>query len=246
MNLSNNTVLITGGSTGIGLAMAEQYLKAGSKVIICARKQEKLDEAKKKIPALTTYLCDVLGKSQRESLAQKVISDFPDINILVNNAGIQRQNNFVKGADMTSAAEEIETNFMAYVHFSALFIPHLMSKPDAAIINISSGLGFIPIARMPIYCATKAAIHSFSWSLRHQLKNTSVKVFEIIPPTVDTDLDHGTRPASFRGISLNEFIPEAMKAIENDTYEAPIGMAKSFFDSANIKSREEAFNRMNG
>jgi len=245
MNLSNNTVLITGGSTGIGLAMAEQYLNAGSKVIICARKQEKLDEAKKKFPALSTYLCDVMDKTQREALAQKVISDFPGLNILVNNAGVQRQNNFVKGVDMTSVAEEIETNFMAYVHFSALFIPHLMSKPAAAIVNVGSGLGFVPIARMPVYCATKAAVHSFSWSLRHQLKDSSVKVFEIIPPIVDTDLDHGTRPASFRGMPVGDFINQVMPGIESNTFEIAVGMSKGLVESTKANT-EEAFSRMNG
>ena len=244
MNLSNNTVLITGGSTGIGLAMAEQFLNAGSKVIICARKQEKLDEAKQKFPALATYLCDVLDKTQRESLAKKVIADFPDLNILVNNAGIQRQNNFLKGADIISAEEEITTNFLAPVHLTSLFIPHLLSKTNSAIINNSSGLGFVPIARMPVYCATKAAMHSFTWSLRHQLKDTSIKVFEIIPPIVDTDLDHGTRPASFRGMHVDDFIKQTMPGIENDNYEIAIGMSKDMVEGM-IASSQEAFNRMN-
>jgi len=245
MNLSNNTVLITGGSTGIGLAIAEQYLNAGSKVIICARKQEKLDEAKQKFPAIITYLCDVQDKSQRESLAKKVIADFPDLNILVNNAGIQRQNNFLKGADMVSATEEITTNFLAPIHLTSLFIPHLLSKSNAAIINISSGLGFVPIARMPVYCATKAATHSFTWSLRHQLKDTSIKVFEVIPPTVDTDLDHGTRPASFRGMPVDDFIKQVMPDIESDQFEIAVGMSKGMVEGI-IANSQEAFNRMNG
>jgi len=245
MNLSNNTVLITGGSTGIGLAMAEQFLNAGSKVIICARKQEKLDEAQQKFPDLILYLCDVQDKSQRELLAQKVISDYPDLNILVNNAGIQRQNNFVKGADIVSAEEEITTNFLAPVHLTALFLPHLLSKTNSAIINNSSGLGLVPIARMPVYCATKAAMHSFTWSLRHQLKDTSIKVFEIIPPIVDTDLDHGTRPPSFRGMHVDDFIKQTMPGIESDTYEIAIGMSKGLVEGM-IASSQEAFDRMNG
>lgn len=244
MNLSNNTVLITGGSTGIGLAMAEQFIKAGSKVIICARKQEKLDDAKQKFPALFTYLCDLRDSVQREQLAKKVIAEFPDLNILVNNAGIQRQNNFLKGADISSATEEIMTNFLAPIHLTSLFISHLLSKSNGAIINISSGLGFVPIARMPVYCATKAATHSFTWSLRHQLKDTPIKVFEVIPPTVDTDLDHGTRPASFRGMHVDEFIKQVMPGIRNDTYTIAVGMSKGMVESI-IANSEEAFNRMN-
>ncbi len=245
MDLSNNTVLITGGSTGIGLAMAKQYLGAGSKVIICARKQEKLEEAKQKFPALVTYLCDVQDQAQRESLAAKVIADFPELNIVVNNAGIQRHNNFLKGADMVSAIEEITTNLVAPIHFTSLFIPHLLTKPNSAIINVSSGLGFVPIARMPVYCATKAAMHSFSWSLRHQLKDTSIKVFEVIPPIVDTDLDHGVRPASFRGMHVDDFVKQTMPGIESDTYEIAVGMSKGMVESTKAGS-EEAFKRMNG
>ena len=245
MNLSNNTILITGGGSGIGLALAERFIKAGSEVIICGRREAKLKEAKEKFPSIHTYVCDVANKSQREELCKWAVSNFPKLNILINNAGIQRQNNFLKGADMASASEEIETNLVSTIHLSALFIPHLLRKPDSSIINVSSGLGFIPIARMPVYCATKAAIHSFTLSLRHQLKSTSIKVYEIIPPTVDTELDHGTRPQSFRGMPLNEFADEAMKGLESDNIEVTVGMSKGLFGE-NRASREEAFARMNG
>jgi uncharacterized oxidoreductase len=221
MDLSNNTVLITGGGSGIGFALAEQFIKAGSEVIVCGRRMDKLEEARAKLPGLHIRQCDVSDKSQRENLFEWTKAQFPDLNVLVNNA-----------------------NLLAPIHFCELYISGLLNQRNPVIINISSGLGFVPIARMPVYCATKAAIHSFTWSLRHQLKDTPIQVFEVIPPTVDTELDHGTRPASFRGISVHDFIVEAIEALKNDVLEAPIGEAKNLYQAAR-SNPEPAFMGMN-
>jgi len=148
-----------------------------------------------------------------------VLRRFPDLDILVNNAGIQRYIDLTKGYDeLKSGEDEIAINFVATVELTALFIGHLMKGPSAAVINVSSGLGFMPMVNTPIYSATKAAIHTYSLVLRQQLKDTSVKVVEIVPPMVDTGLNKEGRDSArlkFRGISLSEYIPTVMKELEN-------------------------------
>lgn len=243
MNLSGNTILITGGTSGIGLAFAEQFLLQGSNVIICGRRTERLEQIKQKYTSIITKECDVADSSQREELANWVINNYPNVNLLMNNAGVQLATDLTKPLELARLQSEIDINFLAPVHLASLFVSHLSTKPSAAIINISSGLAFVPIAFMPIYCATKAAIHSLTLSLRYQLKNTSVKVFEIAPPSVDTELGHDRREdksQSHGGLPVNEFIEEAMLALKNDLYEAPIGQSKGL----RIK-REELFDVMN-
>ena len=190
---NGNTILITGGATGIGFALAETLVNAGNKVIICGRRENKLKEAKHKLPQIQIKVCDVSKEKEREALFVWAKDNYPGLNVLINNAGIQRMVNLKKGTkELFNGENEIETNLVAPIYLSAYFIPWFLKKKEAAIINVSSGLGFVPIAAMPVYCATKAAIHSFTISLRHQLKDTSIKVFEIVPPAVDTELGKGT------------------------------------------------------
>ena len=197
--MSGNTVLITGGATGIGLSLAEALIGAGNDVIVCGRREEKLEEARLRLPGLHTRRCDLAMEAERSDLYEWVSRVFPKINVLINDAGIQRVIDLRKGTvDLFSGDDEIEINFKAYVHLAALFTPLFMGREESAIVNVSSALGFVPIAIMPIYCATKAAIHSYSMSLRHQLRGTPIKVYEVIPPTVDTDLDRGARAGARR------------------------------------------------
>ena len=220
MELSNRTVLVTGGTSGIGLGIAESFLRSKSKVIVCGRNKEKLSTVKNNFPDIIVLPCDVGNASQRKKLAQEVLRRFPDLDILVNNAGIQRYIDLKKGYDeLKSGEDEIAINFVATVELTSLFIGHLMKRPSAAIINVSSGLGFMPMPNTPVYSATKAAIHTYSLVLRQQLKDTSVKVIEIVPPMVDTDLNKEGRNAAhlkFRGISVSEYIQTVMKGLEND------------------------------
>ncbi|MCX5998760.1 MAG: SDR family NAD(P)-dependent oxidoreductase, partial [Chloroflexi bacterium] len=192
--------------------------------------------------------CDLSKNDERRLLYEWARSNFDEVNILVNNAGIQRMIDLRKGTSELSAGEdEIEVNLKACIHLSALFIPSLLKKKEAAIINVSSGLCFVPIATMPVYCATKAAIHSFTLSLRHQLRDTSVKVFEVIPPTVDTELDKGARAQrgqEDRGIPPVEVAQATLKAVENDQYEVPIGMAGNLRTGARTNP-EEVFQNLN-
>jgi uncharacterized oxidoreductase len=248
MKITGNTVLITGGATGIGFALARHMVGAGNDVIICGRRRDKLDEAQSRLPAIHTMVCDVAVHSDRVRLFNHIVSEFKSVNILVNNAGIQRMINLKKGLeDLMSDEDEIEINLGATIYLSAAFIPHLMKEGESAIVNISSGLGFIPIALFPVYCATKAAIHSYSISMRYQLRNTSIKVFEIIPPTVDTGLDRGTRARRgvvYRGIEAEEVAVEAMKALEHDKFEYAIGQANNLLAAAK-SNPEQFFNQMN-
>ncbi|MBU2535882.1 MAG: SDR family NAD(P)-dependent oxidoreductase [Chloroflexi bacterium] len=227
MKIKGNTILITGGATGIGFSLAETLVAAGNQVIICGRRESRLKEAKDKLPQIQTKVCDISSAEEREALFNWVENTFKDFNILINNAGIQRAVNLMKGAqDLFSGENEIETNLVAPIHLSAYFISFLLKKEEAAIINVSSGLGFVPIAAMPVYCATKAAVHSFTVSLRHQLRDTSIKVFEIVPPAVDTELGKGTTEEGeqgYRGIPPSEVAKATLAAMANNEYEILAG-----------------------
>lgn len=245
MNPSGNTILITGGASGIGFALAEEFAKMGNKIIICGRREERLNEAKGRIKGLEAMKCDISKADERVKLFQWATSNFSSINVLVNNAGIQRPADLTRG---DFAEEEIATNLVAPMHMCSLFVPFFMkSGNESAIVNISSGLAFVPLARFPVYSATKAAMHSYCTSLRHQTKATNVKVFEVIPPTVDTELKGEMReriPLERRGIKPEEVAKASVDALKSDTYEVAIGMAKDLMKG----SREDpdgAFSRMN-
>ena len=230
MKLSNNTILITGGATGIGFALAKQFIDNNNTVIVCGRRQEKLNEAKAMLPSLVVIQCDISSVQQRRELVETCVAKYPNLNMLVNNAGVQREIDFRKGeADYLNGDSETAINLEATFHLTALLTPHLMKQTESAIINVSSGLGIVPLVIVPVYSATKAALHSFSISLRKQLADTSVKVFEILPPIVDTDLDRGARDKrgqTDRGISPEKVAVESVNAIANDKLEIPIGIVK--------------------
>ena len=243
MKTTGNTILITGGTSGIGLTFAEEFVRLGNKVIICGRRQNRLAEIEKSNPGIITITSDVVNSQDRVDLAKWVINNYPDVNVLINNAGVQLLTDLTKPVDLSRVNSEVETNFIAPIHLGSLFAQHLATKDEAAIINISSGLAFVPLAFMPVYCATKAAIHSLTLSLRYQLKDTSVKVFEIAPPAVDTELGSDRRAdksQSHGGLPIKDFLSEAMEAINNDTFEAPIANAKN-----SREKRETMFEVMN-
>jgi len=231
MRLEGNTVLITGGATGIGFAIAESFARSGSEVIVCSRTEHHLKEAKRKLPSLVTRRCNVADETERKDLYEWAVSLYPDLNVLVNNAGIQRMIDFRKGItdlhrfQMEDGEDEIEINLRALIYMTALFTPHLLQKEKAAIINVSSGLAFRPMAPMPVYCATKAAVHSFSQSLRDQLAGTPIKVYELIPPMVDTNLDKGARKdrgQTYFGMAVSDFIVPAIQGLKNDEAEIKV------------------------
>ncbi len=246
MKTSGNVILITGGATGIGFAMAQRFVASENTVIICGRRQNKLDEARKKLPELHTMKCDVSKESGRKELYEWMAKDFPSLNVLVNNAGIQRSIDLKKGVeDLQKNEDEIEINFMSQIYMSALFIPLLMKQKNAAIVNVGSGLGIVPMAMFPVYSATKAGIHSFTISLRHQLRTTPIKVFEIIPPTVhDTELKGKPVPKTDYSVTAAEMADAVMKGLKADQYEIGAGPSKGWL-TASKSDLDMAFQGMN-
>jgi uncharacterized oxidoreductase len=234
MVIKGNTVLITGGATGIGYALAEAFLQEGNRVIICGRRKEKLLAAQQKHPEIHIKVCDVADDTARRELFAWTQANFGELNILINNAGIQRDIDFTKGeADLLNGENEIRINLEAPIYLTALFIPLLVGKPEATIINVSSGLGFMPSVAMPVYSATKSAMHIFSMTLRRQLSKTGIKVFEAIPPMIlDTELNmegRAKRPIgnlSFPTPSSSEYAAAVMKGLQADSYEIGYGMSE--------------------
>lgn len=250
MEVGGNAVLITGGATGIGFALAEEFVNAGSGVIVCGRRKSKLQAAKNKLPTIHTIKCDVSIESERRKLLRWTTTHFPNLNILINNAGIQRQVDFTSptvAKPLSPNDDEVTINLAAQIRLCALFTPTLLKRKKAAIVNISSGLAFVPIAMMPVYCATKAAIHSFTISLRHQLRNTSVRVFEAVPPTTDTKLDEsfaGEAEEAYRGISPQEVAAGIIEGLKADKEEIILGEAQGLYQAA-LRNPEAIFKRLN-
>lgn len=245
---TGDVILITGGSTGIGFALAKKLLDEGNKVIICGRREHKLLEAQQKQPELNIRVCDVSKESERIALVKWVTSEFPDLNVLINNAGIQRDVDFLdREENWDVRRQEMIINVEAPMHLSALFIPHLQEKANAAIVNVSSGLAFTPMSLFPIYCATKAAIHSFTMSLRHQLRDTSIEVCEVIPPAVESELNAEGREK--RGgltfsVSSEEFAVAVMKGFKEGREEIGYGTSETG-RRASREEIDERFKRMN-
>ncbi len=232
MKLSGNTVLITGGSSGIGLAMAEAFLAADNTVIVCARGEARLIEAQRKHPKLHIRVCDVADAEARKELVAFVTDRFSALNILVNNAGVQRDIDLTKGIEeFLSGENEIRVNLEAPIILSTLLIPRLAKNPNPALINVSSGLGFVPMANMPVYCASKAGMHVFSMTMRVQLAPLGMKVFEIVPPAVDTALNskgRAKRGGYTAGLGPTEFVGAVMHGLAKDTFEIGYGMTAGF------------------
>jgi len=246
MKISGNRVLVTGGATGIGFEIARALIEKGNRVLVCGRREEKLREAQERVPALETRVEDIGDEADRNALADWAIER--GVNVLVNNAGIQREIDLRRGVQpLLEGDDEIRVNFAAPVYLTALLTPYLMKQPNAAIVNVSSALGFIPLAILPVYCATKAAIHSFTVSLRHQLAETGVRVFEVIPPTVDTGLDRGARARrgqNFRGIPPAEVAAAVLQGMQEERTEIVVGAAARLVASAR-SDFAQAFETMN-
>jgi len=233
MDVGANTILITGGASGIGLALAERFLQAGSEVIVCGRREEKLREAQARHPRLAIRVCDVAEERERVALFDWAVAAFPRLNVLVNNAGIQRRVQLAAPEAWHETRQEIAINLEAPIHLSRLFIPHFLTQARPAIVNVTSGLAFSPLAGVPIYCATKAALRSFTLSLRHQLASTPIRVVEIVPPAVNTDLG-GPGLHTF-GVPVEEFAEAVMARLREDSVEIPYGLSAQ----ASRASREE-------
>ena len=229
-----DTVLITGGASGIGFALAQRFSASGANVVICGRREDQLAKARAECPKLNTMVADVSSAAGRQRLADEVVKAFPSLNILINNAGIQNRPAPLTQPQLWELHQaELETNLHAPMHLSMLLTAHLLKQKQAAIMNVSSGLAFVPLAFMPTYCATKAALHSFTLSLRHQLKGTSIRVVEIVPPMVQTDL--GGKGLHDEGAPLEAYANHAFGEIVKGTLE----FGFTFSEKTRLASRAE-------
>ena len=224
MELSGNTILITGGTSGIGLELATQLSKRKNTILVTGRDPHKLRELQQALPNVHTYQSDVSDPAAIVSLYQRVTNDFPDLNVLINNAGVMRMLSLNGQHGFQDIGREIEINLLGPVRMVEQFLPFLKTKRHAAIINTSLGLAFVPLPSAPIYCATKAALHSYTQSLRVQLQNTNVKVFELAPPPTSTPLMENFGSDAFNGNSpgvmkVDKMVRVAMKGLGKDTYE---------------------------
>jgi uncharacterized oxidoreductase len=215
MNTTDNTILITGGGSGIGRALAEAFHRLGNQIIIAGRGQKTLNETTAANPGMKSLTLNVSDPKSIQSFAAQLTKDYPSFNVLINNAGIMRPENLLeKPEDLSTAESTITTNLLGPIRLMAALLPSLRKQPRATIMNVSSGLAFVPLAMTPTYCATKAAIHSYTQSLRYQLKATDVDVIELIPPYVATTLMGDQQAKDPNAMPLHEFIAEVMSILK--------------------------------
>jgi uncharacterized oxidoreductase len=221
MKLSGNTILITGGGSGIGRGLAEELHKLGNQVIVAGRRKQALDETTAANPGMKSVTFDVQNAASIHDFAAKVTAEFPAFNVLINNAGIMRHENLLaQQEDLADAEAIVATNLLGPIRLTAALLPQLKQQPYSAVMNVSSGLAFVPLAFTPTYCATKAAIHSYTQSLRFQLRSTAIEVLELIPPYVQTHLMDGADDP--RAMPLREFIAEVMEILKTQPTPAEI------------------------
>jgi uncharacterized oxidoreductase len=229
MELKNNTILITGGTSGFGYLFAAKLLSLGNTVIITGRNQARLNETKKRLPGLHTFQSDVSDAEAITNLYEQVIRQFPDLNMLINNAGEMRKINLHDASiDLHTITKEIEINLSGPVRMVQQFLPHLKSKKSAAILNVTSGLALVPFPLAPIYGATKSGLRAYTKSLRMQLKKTNIKVFELVAPGSNTPLNDkfGGEADPKMLMEPGKLIDRAIMGLSKDEFEIYPGIAR--------------------
>ncbi len=227
MKLNGRTILITGGSAGIGLSFALKFIELGNEVIVTGRRQAMLDDVKAKYPKLHTIQSDVADPAQIATLAARVKADFPKLDVLMNNAGIMLYKNLkAPAADLAGLMAEMNINVGGVIGMTSAFIDILRAN-KGTVINVSSGLAFVPLPPAPIYCATKAAIHSYTQSLRFQLEETGVEVIELMPPAVKTDLTTELSEGGASLITTDELVKQSFASLKAGTLEIRPGQSKT-------------------
>ncbi len=233
------TVLITGGGAGIGAGLASAFHARGATVIVAGRTRERVEAVAARHIGMHAEVVDVADRSQVAALAERVAVRWPTLDTVVNNAGIQTLFDFTdpQGLDATALGREVDVNLKGLIYVSNAFLPLLKRQPKARLINIGSGLGYIPLAAAPVYSATKAAVHSFSISLRQQLATSTVQIIEIMPPVVETELhrDQARRPP--KAMTLDAFVAAAMAGLDSGEDEIAVGLAKVLRTASRIAPR---------
>lgn len=222
MELKNSTILITGGTSGIGLELVKQLTAQGANIIVTGRKPDGLNETKKRFPNVHTFQSDVSNPKDIEQLYKDVTQQFPDLNIIINNAGLMRLLDLQDATlDLENINLEVSTNLSGTIQMVHQFLPHLITKKSAAIVNVSSGIAFMPYSIAPVYSAAKAGVHAYTQALRLQLEDTHVKVFEMIPPGVNTNLqnDWSVAPDPRMMMSVDKMVSVAIKGLLKDKKE---------------------------
>jgi uncharacterized oxidoreductase len=215
MITTGNTILITGGGSGIGRGLAEAFHKLGNHVIIAGRRKQVLDETVAANPGMSSAVLDIEDAASIRAFTTKLIADFPALNAVIHNAGIMRAEKLLaQPEDLADAEAIITTNLLGPIRLTAALLPHLQKQPHAAILTITSGLAFIPRAMTPTYNATKAAIHSYTQSLRYQLQSTNIQVVELIPPYVQTELMGSQQASDPRAMPLADYINETINILK--------------------------------
>jgi uncharacterized oxidoreductase len=234
MKLLNNKILITGGATGIGLGLTERFVRENNTVIICGRREEVLKEVTDKFPSVITKVCDLTIESERIELYDWVAENHSDLNILVNNAGIMNWINVMDTDFYQQANNEIATNVMAPIHLTTLFLN--LTSLDT-IINVTSGLAFVPVSGAAVYCGTKAFLRSFTLSLRHSLKSKGVEVIELIPPALDTGISGG-KNRNMGYPSVDDFVESIFRQLKEGKTELTFGTSETRAKANNDAIRE--------
>jgi len=239
MKLTNNKILITGGASGIGLGLTERFIQEHNTVIVCGRREAVLKEVADKFPTVITKVCDLSVEADRIELYNWVAENHSDLNVLINNAGIQNWMSISDNNFYQKSSEDITTNVLAPIHLTTLFAN---LKSLETIINVTSGLAFIPLAKVPVYCATKAFMRSFTLSLRRMLRSTNIEIIEMIPPALNTDLGgkgiHDGQPA------VSDFVEAVFQQMKEGRTELTFGTSEGRA-KANNQTITEYFNKMN-
>lgn len=223
MRLSDNTILITGGSEGIGLELARQLVKENT-VIVCSRSADKLARASAALPQLVTQVCDVTDETQRNDLVERILGSHPELNMLINNAGGKSVIDPSGAQDFAAALHsDTDLNYIAPASLCFRLQEHLRSKPGGAIVNITTGLVHLPKAAYPFYCAAKSALHSYTRTLRWELKDSPVRVFEVFMSLVDTNFHQGVLPETTKALSAEEAATQTLRGLAADKEELYIG-----------------------
>lgn len=247
MKATGNTILITGGGSGIGLALAEEFARLGNQIVVAARSAERLAAAAQR--GFAVLPADLSDPGSIKSLARKALDNFPALNVVIHNAGIMKNENLRARDTEDVATETIATNLAGPILLTTALLPHLLQQTEAAIMTVSSGLAFVPLAMTPTYCATKAAIHSYTQSLRYQLKDTSVQVIELVPPYVQTGLMGRRQAEDSAAMPLSQFISEALEILKSQPQAAEILVRRvhplRFAASEGQEKYETVFREMN-
>lgn len=246
MKMTGNTILITGGATGIGRGLAEAFHKLGNQVIICGRRQRVLDEVTAANPGMSSLTLDITDNGSIKECVEQAVGRHTALNVLINNAGVMMLEDIkASPASVADAEAMVETNLLGTIRMSAAILPHLLRQSRSALFTVTSGLAYVPLTMSPTYCSTKAAVHSWTVSLREQLKGTSVEVIELAPPYVQTELLGAHQASDPKAMPLADYISETMALLQQGETEVIVERCKPLRYAAENGRMDEMIRMLN-